>query len=141
MGQFRTQDGSPDDVYFLYDGRSVERSLSELPELASTITDAARGLGDARTRYAVVFIPMKITVLHSARICLHAYLNVRLQAEFRRNYVNELSDFGTSEKARCATTNEYAHQRPVLCALSFQFEIDLNRQEIALPWCRISGPV
>ena len=84
---------------------------------------------------------MKITVLHSARIRLHAYFDVRLQTEFRRNYIDELSDFGTSEKARCATTNEYAHQRPVLRAVSFQFEIDFNRPEIALPWWRISGPV
>lgn len=51
-------------TYFLYDGARVRRSMSEMPVVIDFLRETRDLVIEAGGRYAVVFVPMKITALH-----------------------------------------------------------------------------
>ena len=53
------------DVYFLYDGDRVTKSMSEMPAILDAVTEASDRITRAGGTYAVVVIPMKWGVLHA----------------------------------------------------------------------------
>jgi hypothetical protein len=52
-------------VWFLYDAERIERDMGEMAALKATLADLRRRTLGSGGRYAIVFVPMKLRVLHS----------------------------------------------------------------------------
>ncbi|MEE8468473.1 MAG: hypothetical protein V3T22_08465 [Planctomycetota bacterium] len=65
-GRFVTATGDQPVVHFLYDSRRIDANIGEFSFIARAIQGAARDMRAGGGRYAVVFVPMKLRVLHGS---------------------------------------------------------------------------
>ncbi|MDH5513825.1 MAG: hypothetical protein OEY45_01560, partial [Gammaproteobacteria bacterium] len=60
----RTAEETSEKVYFFYDAEMIRENMSEFPQLVSLLEKASVNVKSRGGKYAVVYIPTKISVLH-----------------------------------------------------------------------------